>query len=165
MDPILLFLGRDVLPEEKSEAKKVQRKAPRFWMSEDKKLYKHSFFGPYQKLRKYKEKLLGFGCPRTKSCTNVLFLNHICFVYIPMHRDHFWMNCLKGFAEVTQEEDFYLIGPLLKNTSGQICKRRHKNMLRNVISVRDLRQTFTSLEEFSILFPALNLLLNGDWTL
>ena len=47
MDPILLFLGKDVLLEEKSEAKKVQRKAPRFWMSEDKKLYKHSFFGPY----------------------------------------------------------------------------------------------------------------------
>ena len=47
MDPILLFLGRDVLPEEKSEAKKVQRKAHRFWMSEDKKLYKRSFSGPY----------------------------------------------------------------------------------------------------------------------
>ena len=47
MDPILLFLERDILPEEKSEAEKVQRKAPRFWMSEDKKLYKSSFSGPY----------------------------------------------------------------------------------------------------------------------
>ena len=68
---------------------------------------------------------------------------------------------MKGFAEVTQEEDLYLIGLLLKDTGGQACKRRHKNMLGNVISVRDLRQTFTSLEEFSILFPALDLLLNG----
>ena len=47
MDPILLFLERDVLPEEKLEAEKVRRKAPWFWMSEDKKLYKRSFSGPY----------------------------------------------------------------------------------------------------------------------
>ena len=44
MDPILMFLERDVLPEEKLEAEKVRRKAPRFWMSEDKKLYKRFFF-------------------------------------------------------------------------------------------------------------------------
>ena len=37
----------DILPEEKLEADKVRRKAPRFWLSEDQKLYKHSFFGPY----------------------------------------------------------------------------------------------------------------------
>ena len=47
MDPILLCLKRDILPEEKAEAKKIRRKAPWFWLSEDKKLYKHSFSGPY----------------------------------------------------------------------------------------------------------------------
>ena len=47
MDPILLYLERDILLEEKSEAEKVQRKALRFWMSEDKKLYKRSFSRPY----------------------------------------------------------------------------------------------------------------------
>ena len=47
MDPILLFLERDILPEEKSKAEKVRRKAPRFWLSEDKKLYKRFFSGPY----------------------------------------------------------------------------------------------------------------------
>ena len=47
MDPILLFLERDILPAEKSEAEKIRRKAPRFWLSEDKKLYKRSFSGPY----------------------------------------------------------------------------------------------------------------------
>ena len=72
---------------------------------------------------------------------------------------------MKGFVEVTQEEDLYLIGPLLKGTSGQARERRHKNMLQNVISVRDSRQTFTSLEEFLILFPAFGLLLNGVWIL
>jgi len=35
MDPIVLFLKEDILPEEKSEAEKVQRKAPQFWLSED----------------------------------------------------------------------------------------------------------------------------------
>ena len=47
MDPISLFLERDMLPKEKSEAEKVRRKAPRFWLSEDRKLYKRSFSGPY----------------------------------------------------------------------------------------------------------------------
>ena len=47
MDPISLYLERDILPEEKSEAEKVRRKAPRFWLSEDRKLYKRSFSGPY----------------------------------------------------------------------------------------------------------------------
>ena len=47
MDTVSLFLEKDVLPEEKSEADKVRRKAPRFWLSEDRKLYKHSFSGPY----------------------------------------------------------------------------------------------------------------------
>ena len=47
MDPIVLFLKEDVLPEEKSKANKVRRKTPRFWLSEDQKLYKHSFSGPY----------------------------------------------------------------------------------------------------------------------
>ena len=32
MDPIIQFLSKDVLPEDKSEAKKIRRKAPRFWL-------------------------------------------------------------------------------------------------------------------------------------
>ena len=47
MDPIVLFLKEDILPKEKLEAEKVRRKAPRFWLSEDHKLYKCSFSGPY----------------------------------------------------------------------------------------------------------------------
>ena len=35
------------MPEEKSETDKVRRKASRFWLSEYRKLYKRSFFGPY----------------------------------------------------------------------------------------------------------------------
>ena len=47
MDSISLFLEKDILPKEKSEAEKVRRKAPRFWFFEDRKLYKRSFSGPY----------------------------------------------------------------------------------------------------------------------
>ena len=47
MDPIIQFLSKDVLPEDKSEAEKIRRKAPWFWLSEDQKLYKRSFSGPY----------------------------------------------------------------------------------------------------------------------
>ena len=47
MDSIMLFLKEDILPKEKSEANKVRRKAPRFWLFKDQKLYKRSFSGPY----------------------------------------------------------------------------------------------------------------------
>ena len=47
MNSIVLFLKENILPEGKDEANKVRRKAPRFWLSEDQKLYKRSFSGPY----------------------------------------------------------------------------------------------------------------------
>ena len=47
MNSIVLFLKEDILPEDKSEADKVRRKAPRFWLSENQKLYKRSFSVPY----------------------------------------------------------------------------------------------------------------------
>ena len=47
MDPIVLYLKEDILPEERSEAEKVRRKALWFWLSEDQKLYKRFFSGLY----------------------------------------------------------------------------------------------------------------------
>jgi len=35
MDPLVLFLKDDILPEEKNEANKIRRKASWFWLSED----------------------------------------------------------------------------------------------------------------------------------
>ena len=66
---------------------------------------------------------------------------------------------------VTQEEDLYLIGLLLRDTGGQACKKRHRNTSRNVIIVKDSHRTFISLEEFSILFLAHGRLLNEAWIL
>ena len=47
MDSIVLFLKEDILPVDKSKADEVRRKVPRFWLSENQKLYKRSFSGPY----------------------------------------------------------------------------------------------------------------------
>ena len=40
MDPLVLFLKRDTLPDDKVEADKIRRNASRFWLSEDSKLYR-----------------------------------------------------------------------------------------------------------------------------
>ena len=47
MDPIMQFLKEDVLPEEKTEIDKIRKKATSYWLSEDIKLYRRSFSGPY----------------------------------------------------------------------------------------------------------------------
>ena len=47
MNSIIRFLKEDILPEEKIEAVKTRRKATSYWLSEDHKLYKRSFSGPY----------------------------------------------------------------------------------------------------------------------
>ena len=35
MDSVVLFLKEDILPKGKSEADKVRKEAPQFWLSED----------------------------------------------------------------------------------------------------------------------------------
>ena len=47
MDPLVLFLKENILPMEKAEANKIWRNVSRFWLSEDQKLYKCSFSGPF----------------------------------------------------------------------------------------------------------------------
>ena len=47
MDSIVSFLKEDILPEDKSKADRVRRKTPRFWLFENQKLCKRSFFGSY----------------------------------------------------------------------------------------------------------------------
>ena len=51
MDLIVLFLKEDVLPEDKYEADNIRRKASQFWLFEDQKLYKKSFFSPIFAMR------------------------------------------------------------------------------------------------------------------
>ena len=47
MDSVTQFLKEDILPKEKIEADKIQKKATSYWPSKDSKLYRRSFSGPY----------------------------------------------------------------------------------------------------------------------
>ena len=98
MNSIVLFLNEDVLPKSKSEAVKIQGK------------------------------LLGFSCPRTKSCIRDLFLAHICYAYTLKQLSYSYKNYMKGFVEATRGANLCLTGPSLKAISGQICRRKHKNI-------------------------------------
>ena len=56
MDSIVLFLKEDILPRIS------------------------------QKLIRCVKRLLNFGCPKTKNCTNALSLGHTCYAYTLRHR-------------------------------------------------------------------------------
>ena len=47
MDPIVTFLKQESLLEDKCEAEKVRKATPCYWLSEEQKLYKCSYLGPY----------------------------------------------------------------------------------------------------------------------
>ena len=135
MDPIVSLLKEDILPSDKLEAEKIWRKVPQFWLSEDQKLYKRFFSGPY---------LLSF---------------------ILKNQSYFLRNYMREFAEVTQEEDLYLIELSHKAIGGRTCKKKHKSMERSVINAKDSHQTYTNREESLIPYPVLGRLHSGAWIL
>ena len=47
MDSLVVFLKQGLLPEDKGEAEKVHKKAPRYWLFKEQKLYKRSYSKPY----------------------------------------------------------------------------------------------------------------------
>ena len=47
MDPLVTFLKQGLLLEDGGQAKKIRRKTPRYWLSEEQKLYKRSHSGSY----------------------------------------------------------------------------------------------------------------------
>ncbi|KAL0689700.1 hypothetical protein Bca4012_089378 [Brassica carinata] len=46
MTPLIRYLEADILPEDRSEAKKIKKQATRYCISQE-KLYRRSFSGPY----------------------------------------------------------------------------------------------------------------------
>ena len=135
MDPIVRFLKDDTLPEEKSEVEKIRRKALWFWLSEDRKLYKHSYFGPY-----------------------LLFI-HLKASELLLEELH------KEFVLVTQEEDLYITKPSPKDIGDWVCRRKPRSMSRSAINAKDSLQTSTNQEESSTLSLVLGHLLSGAWIL
>ena len=57
---------------------------------------------------------------------------------------------MKEFVEVIQGEGHCLIGLLSKDIGGQTCKKRRRNMSRNVINARGLHPIFISLDPIFI---------------
>ena len=47
MDPIVIYLWSGILPEDKKESNHITCRSPRYWVSEDGRLYKRSYLGPY----------------------------------------------------------------------------------------------------------------------
>ena len=47
MDPLVSFLRNGSLSKDKGEVEKIRRKAPRYWLSEEQKLYKRFYSRPY----------------------------------------------------------------------------------------------------------------------
>ena len=47
MDPILSYLKDNKLPEDKKEANMIKQKAPKYWVSKERSLYRQAFTGPY----------------------------------------------------------------------------------------------------------------------
>jgi len=47
MDLVIEFLAEDQLPSESKEAERVRRVAAQFWLSQNQRLYRRSFGGPY----------------------------------------------------------------------------------------------------------------------
>lgn len=47
MDPYIAFLSNGSLLEDEKEAEKIRRMVARFWLFDDKRLYRHSFGGPF----------------------------------------------------------------------------------------------------------------------
>ena len=47
MDLLVTFLKQGLQSKDGGEAEKIRRKAPRYWLSEEQKLYKLSHSGPY----------------------------------------------------------------------------------------------------------------------
>ena len=72
---------------------------------------------------------------------------------------------MKEFVGATQGENLCLTKPYLRVIGGQIYKRKHRNMSRNVINAKDSHQTYTNQEESLIPYPDLGHLSNGAWIL
>ena len=72
---------------------------------------------------------------------------------------------MKEFVEATHEADLCLTEPSRKAIGGQICKRKHINILRSATNAKDSHQMYTNQGESLIPYPALSHLPSGAWIL
>ena len=118
-----------------------------------------------QKPKKYEEKLIGSGYQRITSSTSAPILGNTYYAYTPKHQSCYSKNCMREFAGVTQEEGPWHTEPSLKDTGGQVCRKRPKNMPRSAINARGSLQISTNWERSLIPSPVLGRSPNGAWIL
>ena len=135
MDPIVAFLKVDIMPEAKSEAEKIRRKATRFWLSQDHKLYRRSYSGLY---------LL---CVHPEASELLLEELH------------------ERICDSHTGEDPCRTEPLPKVTDGRGCRRKLWSMLGNVTNARGLPRACINQAESSTLCPTDGHSPSGAWTL
>ena len=115
--------------------------------------------------RRYEEKLLGSGCPRTINYTNAHILGHIYCVSTQRHQNYCLKSCTKGYVGVTQEEDLCRIEPLPRDIGGRGCRRKPYNTLKSVTSAKSSPQIFISWAGTSTLCPVHGRSPSGFWIL
>ena len=115
--------------------------------------------------KKYEEKLPGSGCPRITNCTNVHTPDHIYYVSTLRHQSYCSRSYMKGSTGVTQEEDPYPTGPLLRDIGGRGCRGKPWSTLRNVTSAKSSPQIFINRVGSSTLYPAYGYSPSGAWIL
>ena len=108
MDPVILFLKDETLPEDRTKAKKTRRKAPQSWLSKEQKLYERWYQGPY---------LL---CIHPKAVDALLEKLH------------------EGTLSVTLGEGLYCTRLLLKGTGGLACRSLPRSLPKNAISAKGM---------------------------
>ena len=81
-----------------------------------------------QRLTTCEERLLGFGCLRTKNCIRNLFLAHICHAYTLKQLSYSWKSYMKEFVKAIHGVDLCFTGPSLRVIGGQICRWKLKSM-------------------------------------
>ena len=98
------------------------------WIPQFYSLGKVPYLGRRERQIKYEGKLLVFGCPRNKSCTNVRFLDSTSYVSILKQWSHSQRSYMREFVEVMQVVDHYFTGSSPRGIGGQIYRKRHRNL-------------------------------------
>ena len=149
------FLKQGSLPEDKGEAEKVCRAAPRYWLSKEQKLYKRSYSGPYllcvhplkieeplkaqefkQSLKIYEEETFMCIVPLVKEkCMNMVIKMSLRYWSIgrsPLmkmlfHNNTLWARCLRGEGNVRNAISIWIIIVVLRFSYLVSCNSKHVN--------------------------------------
>ena len=81
------------------------------------------------------------------------------------HQSYCSRSCTKGSVGVTQEEDPYPTGPLLRDIGGRGCRGKPWSTLRSVTSAKCSPQIFINRAGSSTLYPTHGRSPNGAWIL